>query len=113
MASRKPFDGSVGVVEDLNFCSRPDSSITKQSVNVPPTSTQTRFVFPDIGSPQFHSCCGRWRMLTPQRGTHLIRWKHECKQCIHFFGQRSWLALTVKILAISPVCSPPIRAHVN
>src|SRR6516165_12763604 len=37
-------EGSLGVVGALNFSKRPVSSITRQSVKVPPTSTQTRFL---------------------------------------------------------------------
>src|SRR5450631_2960 len=41
----RPVEGSLGAVDALNFCSSPVSSITRQSVNVPPTSMQTRFLF--------------------------------------------------------------------
>src|ERR1700687_5985762 len=79
----KPLDGSLGVVEDLNFCSRPVSSITRQSVKVPPTSTQTRLVFPDIGNssslPPLPRGTAASDITRPRGCRYLIRLRTNCK----------------------------------
>src|ERR1700681_273403 len=82
MASMNPIDGSLGVVDALNLCSRPASSITRQSVNVPPTSTQMRFVLADMETHFLRCSTGAqcWRQPVgiycssrPTRGGCIVR----------------------------------------